>query len=236
MDRSRHRSPEKARLRLDPCGTGHTFKRSRAKDRAENFSHSPSIDDNWIRRPSVGFVKYQFARSATSSAISSSDICSRSTSSENSTHAVRFAVPSSAPGSSPRGRGGLGRGALGHCVAGLIPARAGRSRKPSRLHGPSWAHPRAGGAVERFLVDLRERRGSSPRGRGGRPLVPVRQQPAGLIPARAGRSHARRDPHGEQGAHPRAGGAVKPGTAAKAPTWGSSPRGRGGRRRGVRRA
>ena len=112
-------------------------------------------------------------------------------------------------GSSPRGRGGLLAQVEGAVAPGLIPARAGRTASACRRHPIRRAHPRAGGADSEGPDSDTLRRGSSPRGRGGR--VPPDQAVAvsGLIPARAGRTPTF--------IRPAFGGA------------GSSPRGRGGR-------
>ena len=109
-------------------------------------------------------------------------------------------------GSSPRGRG---KPALGEVVErglGLIPARAGKTRRAQAT--PSWAraHPRAGGENMVSAYNTRTQEGSSPRGRG-KPLDVARETVAGrLIPARAGKTRAARTRGFGARAHPRAGG------------------------------
>ena len=131
-------------------------------------------------------------------------------------------------GSSPRGRGGPGGIHRAHRAHGLIPARAGRSRRHTSRTSRSWAHPRAGGAVSSGLTVGCAVPGSSPRGRGGLRSARLRGALAGLIPARAGRSPRTRRRKTRPWAHPRAGGAVDVGKAVPTGARGSSPRGRGG--------
>ena len=70
--------------------------------------------------------------------------------------------------------------------------------------------------------------GSSPRGRDGQAGHGRQGPDVGLIPARAGRSAARRSARIAARAHPRAGGAVGRCDRALVAGRGSSPRGRGG--------
>ena len=93
-------------------------------------------------------------------------------------------------GSSPRGRGGPACGGPADSLRGLIPARAGRSKNNPRHKGGGRAHPRAGGAVARAGQITAHVPGSSPRGRGGPVSLGSVRAARGLIPARAGRSHA----------------------------------------------
>ena len=133
-----------------------------------------------------------------------------------------------ARGSSPRGRGGPVPAPGRPRLQGLIPARAGRSNNARDSTVAAGAHPRAGGAVPLAAVRQILSVGSSPRGRGGQKTTPATRAGAGLIPARAGRSHAPgRSPHTFR-AHPRAGGAVRSRLVPFARRGGSSPRGRGG--------
>ncbi|CCI54955.1 conserved hypothetical protein [Nostocoides jenkinsii Ben 74] len=77
-------------------------------------------------------------------------------------------------------------------------------------------------------VPILERRGSSPRGRGGPRSKKGRSSVTGLIPARAGRTARSCTAHRAAGAHPRAGGADFVRRGAGDWWMGSSPRGRGG--------
>ena len=134
-------------------------------------------------------------------------------------------------GSSPRGRGKRARFVRRIARARLIPARAGKTHHGDRGSAAHQAHPRAGGENlmnpwMRFLPA-----GSSPRGRG-KLLLRCRQRATlRLIPARAGKTPPRARLGRLSWAHPRAGGENfrRVGDAGLRP--GSSPRGRGKRRK-----
>ena len=89
-------------------------------------------------------------------------------------------------GSSPLARGTRPLVSDKISQGGLIPARAGNTRRS--LHGgrSRRAHPRSRG--EHFVLSARLlwRMGSSPLARGTRPLVSDKISQGGLIPARAG--------------------------------------------------
>ena len=90
--------------------------------------------------------------------------------------------------------------------AGLIPARAGKTRRRPGRPPLRRAHPRACGENELFSVSPEDTPGSSPRVRGKLSLSADSVKVEGLIPARAGKtaSHGPRTrPHE---AHPRACG------------------------------
>ena len=132
-----------------------------------------------------------------------------------------------APGSSPRVRGKRARGPPQGPLAGLIPARAGKTWSAG---GPAtrWrAHPRACGENLVCRRTSHTLAGSSPRVRG----KPSGRSPGGrpprLIPARAGKT--RRWPSGRPGssAHPRACGENGRRLSLVGPPLGSSPRVRG---------
>ena len=74
--------------------------------------------------------------------------------------------------------------------------------------------------------------GSSPRGRGKLEIVPDVRRVVGLIPARAGKTPARRRRGRRRKAHPRAGGENRQVCSWASPGAGSSPRGRGKPRTG----
>ena len=93
-------------------------------------------------------------------------------------------------GSSPLARGGLPRGTHSLLDRGLIPARAGRTRKPRRRLAPRGAHPRSRGADAQCRWGRIPLMGSSPLARGGHSRPIRRLERGGLIPARAGRTKA----------------------------------------------
>ena len=103
-------------------------------------------------------------------------------------NAIDDELPLISTGSSPRGRGKQVANHLDNGLGGLIPARAGKTSPASGLTASPTAHPRAGGenAVERVgdAVDG----GSSPRGRGKRPVRLDQLPEPRLIPARAGKT------------------------------------------------
>ena len=94
-------------------------------------------------------------------------------------------------GSSPRGRGKLIGEPVDKLLAGLIPARAGKTNKFCRWLRDAGAHPRAGGENHEAATSIDPAHGSSPRGRG-KPIVWSRlREIFGLIPARAGKTLVR---------------------------------------------
>ena len=93
-----------------------------------------------------------------------------------------------AVGSSPRVRGKPdGEDRRGR-RRGLIPARAGKTPRALPLPAAREAHPRACGENANLLIRESWERGSSPRVRGKRHLVPDLDADPGLIPARAGKT------------------------------------------------
>ena len=91
-------------------------------------------------------------------------------------------------------------------LAGLIPARAGKTPVSGWVLYMLQAHPRAGGENCERAARGDECRGSSPRGRGKLRERHPTNTPARLIPARAGKTgRAAHSPAG-LAAHPRAGG------------------------------
>ena len=89
-------------------------------------------------------------------------------------------------GSSPLARGTRVRMATHEPCTGLIPARAGNTRRLRRLRGWMGAHPRSRGEHELTVSEVRTPPGSSPLARGT-PEEMARTNPnGGLIPARAG--------------------------------------------------
>ena len=116
----------------------------------------------------------------------------------------------------------------------LIPAWAGKT-----LPLPSWrvqlgAHPRVGGENRALIDRRRERGGSSPRGRGKRQIFPFVGPTHRLIPAWAGKTVRLSPIQAQQPAHPRVGGENIQGFINGISSMGSSPRGRGKRRRSRR--
>ena len=137
-----------------------------------------------------------------------------------------------APGSSPRVRGKRARGPPQGPLAGLIPARAGKTWSAG---GPAtrWrAHPRACGENHPGVLLVGGRPGSSPRVRGKRVGGRVDGQGVRLIPARAGKTDGACPWWGRHWAHPRACGENLHMSSDAIRTQGSSPRVRGKHLRG----
>ena len=134
-------------------------------------------------------------------------------------------------GSSPRGRGKQARVGAQVDGYGLIPAWAGKTPPPSSAPSLQAAHPRVGGENSGWATAAARSSGSSPRGRGklGRGLGVHRS--IRLIPAWAGKTITYGDPDGQGEAHPRVGGENRTVRIVSPPHAGSSPRGRGKRRR-----
>ena len=131
------------------------------------------------------------------------------------------------PGSSPRVRGKPETRSYPPSTPRLIPARAGKTGKPSALIAPPPAHPRACGENPDKQRHSAGRTGSSPRVRGKRAFDPRPGNWRGLIPARAGKTAPVKSLARSRRAHPRACGENVSNTYWMAVHVGSSPRVRG---------
>ena len=136
-------------------------------------------------------------------------------------------VSQSPHGSSPRGRGKRRGDGVSVAAAGLIPARAGKTRRRSRTIDGRKAHPRAGGENPARAGRRHHWWGSSPRGRGKPSRHTNLGVCLGLIPARAGKTSSSTPRAATRKAHPRAGGENYGRVEETADGRGSSPRGRG---------
>ena len=141
----------------------------------------------------------------------------------------RLAPETSYAGSSPRGRGKQHAIRAGDIVCRLIPAWAGKTRLRSVPAAAVRAHPRVGGENVSPEFSRAPLRGSSPRGRGKRPLTTCALQACRLIPAWAGKTPSSRPRSTERRAHPRVGGENNHSDLPHSLPVGSSPRGRGKR-------
>ena len=141
-----------------------------------------------------------------------------------------LALPTvSAEGSSPLARGKHGRRARRDGLAGLIPARAGKTVLARRPTQPTPAHPRSRGendATNKFADTLR---GSSPLARGKPNPTRESHRLIGLIPARAGKTRRRSPTCSSARAHPRSRGENVLGQGLNLSEKGSSPLARGKR-------
>ena len=124
-----------------------------------------------------------------------------------------------------RGKHGVGVGDAG--AAGLIPARAGKTRHGGRRGRRRGAHPRACGENSGSHVRGSLTGGSSPRVRGKPQRATLRIHRTGLIPARAGKTRPRRGARRPGRAHPRACGENEWVDVLGFEKSGSSPRVRG---------
>ena len=137
------------------------------------------------------------------------------------------ATPTSAAGSSPRGRGKQNASPTGRVLKGLIPAWAGKTLV-RRLGGhQAKAHPRVGGENAVEVDPAVVRVGSSPRGRGKPSWWAGELARRGLIPAWAGKTARATDWSNQDQAHPRVGGENRVACGLLPALGGSSPRGRG---------
>ena len=91
-------------------------------------------------------------------------------------------------GSSPRGRGKHCEPVECSVIAGLIPARAGKTASMPLDSTVIGAHPRAGGENSRSSRTFVSWLGSSPRGRGKHQVWRCYEEHSRLIPARAGKT------------------------------------------------
>ena len=131
------------------------------------------------------------------------------------------------PGSSPRVRGKPHRQRQPPDEAGLIPARAGKTRARAAAMAVVPAHPRACGENRRTRTDPPPRPGSSPRVRGKQDRRHHPLQPRGLIPACAGKTRRSLFKPQSSRAHPRVCGENWCFEHAGETVPGSSPRVRG---------
>ena len=142
-------------------------------------------------------------------------------------------------GSSPLTRGKHARHAGERHARGLIPAHAGKTNYARGIARVVVAHPRSRGENRPRGRITSTPSGSSPLTRGKRTWSPWTSFVAGLIPAHAGKTPARRSQPPHPGAHPRSRGENSHSGYTKAPTPGSSPLTRGkpacGRSRGLAR-
>ena len=136
-------------------------------------------------------------------------------------------APRMVAGSSPLARGLPDRevGRVGG--GGIIPARAGFTRRPARRGRRRRDHPRSRGVYSTGHGRPRPTRGSSPLARGLPYHVSATRNFRRIIPARAGFT----DPHGLRvggaGDHPRSRGVYRGDPTISAGTLGSSPLARG---------
>ena len=130
-------------------------------------------------------------------------------------------------GSSPRGRGKPLSGSGDWLGGRLIPARAGKTPGQLGTGIVGAAHPRAGGENRPSRLRPWSANGSSPRGRGKQRREGGGRPPAGLIPARAGKTLRINCMSSSLWAHPRAGGENSSVRGPEGAAAGSSPRGRG---------
>ena len=110
---------------------------------------------------------------------------------------------------------------------GLIPARAGNTRRPSNYRHYRRAHPRSRGEHIASAAPRQAWQGSSPLARGTRWREKPQESARGLIPARAGNTRPDRDPRTRSWAHPRSRGEHESLSAIRAWLRGSSPLARG---------
>ena len=214
---------------LIPAGAGSTVPRAPSGDRAwahprASGEHSP------IRMPSVAARGSSPRERGSPTGSSGTTPVLRAHPRASGEHESSSDVISQQGGSSPRERGahpGQGTARLG---LGLIPARAGSTTQADRRATEQRAHPRASGEHLRHGGAPSWGVGSSPRERGARRRVRLRQRPGRLIPARAGSTLVDHAHAGSRPAHPRASGEHQPPPEERARIWGSSPRERGAHR------
>ena len=130
-------------------------------------------------------------------------------------------------GSSPLARGLPVRVNGEGSTRGIIPARAGFTRRCVTLTGDFRDHPRSRGVYTPLIGRLYEDAGSSPLARGLLGRGVAQRERRGIIPARAGFTESR----GEEGKvvwdHPRSRGVYELSLGGDDPRMGSSPLARG---------
>ena len=145
--------------------------------------------------------------------------------------ALGFSTGSS--GSSPLARGLPQSASAPGKRRGIIPARAGFTRRRRRRRRGGRDHPRSRGVYSAASRAARSAAGSSPLARGLLPLRPPISRPGGIIPARAGFTRRRLAPGDHRADHPRSRGVYSSSPAESPPASGSSPLARGLRGRRI---
>ena len=112
-------------------------------------------------------------------------------------------------GSSPLARGLPAGGGAGALDAGIIPARAGFTRRRPGPTGPWSDHPRSRGVYSRPSGGDARTCGSSPLARGLLPPPLAARLVCGIIPARAGFTRRRSPRAGRRADHPRSRGVYR---------------------------
>ena len=130
-------------------------------------------------------------------------------------------------GSSPLARGLLLAEHPHREEDGIIPARAGFTRRRLRRRRRSRDHPRSRGVYTLTATGLGEQQGSSPLARGLRQMLILFCAGDGIIPARAGFTDRHRASRGAAQDHPRSRGVYASTTGAAPSRAGSSPLARG---------
>ena len=135
--------------------------------------------------------------------------------------------PMSSMGSSPLTRGKRRAYSSGVRNRRLIPAHAGKTLCLPVQQQHLWAHPRSRGENGCGRWGGCATGGSSPLTRGKPYLSVLDDRVSGLIPAHAGKTHARKAGRWDQPAHPRSRGENISATLISRPSRGSSPLTRG---------
>ena len=130
-------------------------------------------------------------------------------------------------GSSPLARGLPGAGGVGEAHGGIIPARAGFTKRCPPAIRRNWDHPRSRGVYILRAVSARWPNGSSPLARGLRVDKKPAEATPGIIPARAGFTRTRRGRAHSPRDHPRSRGVYQSSSEATIFVAGSSPLARG---------
>ena len=139
----------------------------------------------------------------------------------------------SALGSSPLARGLLPRSGQYHFRHGIIPARAGFTRRPPSSAASQRDHPRSRGVYSVWPTPSRSCAGSSPLARGLHLHAHGPPAHEWIIPARAGFTTSAGGPAPRRRDHPRSRGVYPPGPPRRSRPTGSSPLARGLRGGGV---
>ena len=104
-------------------------------------------------------------------------------------HKVRSEIDPTGTGSSPLARGTQKHNTVGFSTKGLIPARAGNTRRAFHRWRGCRAHPRSRGEHTGLPWPTLHEQGSSPLARGTHLVLNLLSNFRGLIPARAGNTH-----------------------------------------------
>ena len=142
--------------------------------------------DTWEETPTTGLIPAHAGKTVRSAAVFALIRAHPRSRGENEDIGADLRLLS---GSSPLTRGKHARGSCASADPGLIPAHAGKTRRPALARSRRRAHPRSRGENPLSISRSGSHVGSSPLTRGKPPASQVSTGIPGLIPAHAGKTN-----------------------------------------------